>query len=54
MRDQFRRVEPGSRPVKVEPWPEAKQQRAPTARADLDAVVWSGLPAVEKLFVLSR
>jgi len=28
-----------TRQVKVEPWPQAKQQRAPQARADLDAVV---------------
>jgi hypothetical protein len=34
-----------ARQVKVEPWPQAKQQRTPQARADLDAVVRSELPA---------
>ena len=34
-----------TRQVKVESWPQAKQQRAPQARADLDAVVQSKLPA---------
>jgi hypothetical protein len=34
-----------ARPVKVEPWPQAKQQRTPQAEADLDAVAQSGLPA---------
>jgi hypothetical protein len=35
----------GARQVKVESWPQAKQQRTPQARADLDAVIRSGLPA---------
>ena len=34
-----------ARQVKVEPWPQAKQQRTPQARADLDAVLRSELPA---------
>ena len=34
-----------ARQVKVEPWPQAKQQRKPQARADLDAVLRSELPA---------
>ncbi len=34
-----------TRQVKVESWPQAKQQRTPQARADLDVVVESELPA---------
>jgi len=34
-----------TRLVKVESWPQAKQQRTPTAGADLDAVAQSELPA---------
>jgi len=34
-----------TRQVKVESWPQAKQQRTPQARADLDAVLRSELPA---------
>ena len=34
-----------TRQVKVESWPQAKQQRTPEARADLNAVLRSDLPA---------
>ena len=34
----------------MESWPQAKQQRAPQAGADLDAVVRSGLPAKGQYF----